>query len=536
MDARRLKAPDADGALLAAPPLSEAGTRLKANSQALAEWDYDFQGRRSGRLRALARGQILAAARDYLTQAGLDVPDLPPPDRRFVVTGHQPDLFHPGVWVKNFAVAGIAAAQGAVGLNLVVDNDIPKASAIRVPRCAGNVIEVHRVEYDEWGGELPFEELRVRDESTFASFSERVRRLLCGTVDDPLIESFWPLAVAQRTRTDRLGLRFARARRGVESAWGVRNFEVPLSAVCETEAFLWFASHILANLPRFQAVHNAALAEYRALYGIRSRHHPVPALAKRGDWLEAPFWVWHADEPRRRSLLARQLPKTLQLRVDGEDSLLLELPLGPDREACCAVEQLLTLPGRKVRLRTRALTTTMFARLLLGDLFLHGIGGAKYDELGDEVIRRFFGLEPPAYLTMSMTLWLNLGTDPASPERLHALDRTLRDLMYNPERHFERPPDGDFDDWIAAKRRAIGTSVATHPERLARFREIRRCNEALQPAVRTLREQTEAERSSVRAGMHRNAIARSREYPLVLHSESRLRALFTAIATGARTT
>ena len=62
----------------------------------------------------------------------------------------------------------------------------------------------------------------------------------------------------------------------------------------------------------------------------------------------------------------------------------------------------------------------MFARYLLGDLFIHGIGGAKYDELGDAIAGEFFGIEPPSYLTLSMTLWLDLGTDPASPERLQA--------------------------------------------------------------------------------------------------------------------
>ena len=82
----------------------------------------------------------------------------------------------------------------------------------------------------------------------------------------------------------------------------------------------------------------------------------------------------------------------MELRIDGEDEVLIELPLTPDGEACCAVERLRELPAGSIRLRTRALTTTMFSRFLLGDLFIHGIGGAKYDELGDEIARRFFGI------------------------------------------------------------------------------------------------------------------------------------------------
>src|SRR5262249_59771978 len=130
----------------------------------------------------------------------------------------------------------------------------------------------------------------------------------------------------------------------------------------------------------------------------------------------------------RRPLFVRQLASTIELRAGGDDAPFAEIPLGPDREACCAVEQLLTLPARRIRLRTRALTTTMFARLVLGDLFVHGIGGAKYDELGDEIDRAFFGFEPPAFLTLSMTLWLGPGVHPASPERLRGVEEAPRDL------------------------------------------------------------------------------------------------------------
>ena len=38
-------------------------------------------------------------------------PETPTSFDRMVVTGHQPELFHPGVWVKNFAVAGSGPAE-----------------------------------------------------------------------------------------------------------------------------------------------------------------------------------------------------------------------------------------------------------------------------------------------------------------------------------------------------------------------------------------------------------------------------------------
>ncbi len=81
----------------------------------------------------------------------------------------------------------------------------------------------------------------------------------------------------------------------------------------------------------------------------------------------------------------------------------------------------------------------MFSRFLLGDLFIHGIGGAKYDELGNEIARRFFNFEPPGFLTLSLTLWLGLQDDPATSAELAAVERQMRDLTFNPDRYLDEP-------------------------------------------------------------------------------------------------
>ncbi|HWE39800.1 MAG TPA: hypothetical protein VG406_24840 [Isosphaeraceae bacterium] len=534
MTSRRLRAPRGDGALLADPPLAEAGALLAANARALAANDHDFQGRRAGRLRAMARRQALDASRAFHDRIGLDWPGDPSAGAPWVVTGHQPELFHPGVWVKNVAVAAIAREGRGVGLNLIVDNDTPKSASVRVPERTARGLKAVPVEFDQWAGEVPYEDLNARDPALFASFPARVLERISGQVEDPLIKEFWPLALDAAGRSDRIGERFAAARHGIEQRWGVRNYEVPLGLVCETEAFHWFASHLLAQLPRYWSVHNAALDRHRASHGIRSRHHPVPALGREGDWLEAPFWAWRAASPRRRPLLARQRdPATLELRIADEPEPFLNLPLGPDREACCAVEVLQMLPEQGIRLRTRALTTTLFARLLLGDLFLHGIGGAKYDELGDEVARGFLGAPPPPFLTLSLTLWLGLPDDPATADSLHAVDQVLRDLDYNPDRHLTSPVATDLETLIRAKWVAIEAPQASHRERVERFRAIRRYNEALRGAVEGRRNDLIRERERLAAALRHNQVARSREYPFVLHDRRRLHDAMARAVPGA---
>jgi hypothetical protein len=531
MEAHDLRAPSADGGLLAVPPLGAVPALLAEDRARLEGWDHDFQGRPAARLRPLARRQVLEAAAAYHARMGLEpvAPDDHPADLPLLVSGHQPELFHPGVWAKNFALAAMAERSGGRTLNLIVDNDVPRSPSIRVPGVtADGALRVRPVEFDVWGDELPYEDWAVRDEALFASFPDRVREALGGLVADPVLDAFWPHVRAASRRTDRIGLRFAAARRALEGEWGVHNAEVPLGAVCGTEAFAWFAAHLLAQLPRFQAVHNAALLTYRRRYGIRSTHHPVPALEERDGWREAPFWAWRArGAARRRPLLARQAdPRTVQLRIQGEAEPFAALPLGPDREACCAVEQLVALPADGIRLRTRALTTTMFARLLLGDLFLHGIGGAKYDELGDAVLRGFFGIDPPGYATLSLTVRLGLPESPATPEARRAAWRRLRELSHQPERHL---PPGDSDDLVAAKRAALARPAATHRERRARWAELRRLTGDLAAPLAGERARLAADLAALDRGLAHNALARGRDFAFVLHGRARLRAAFAAM-------
>jgi hypothetical protein len=139
-----------------------------------------------------------------------------------------------------------------------------------------------------------------------------------------------------------------------------------------------------------------------------------------------------------------------------------------------------------VRLRPRALVTTLVSRLLVADVFVHGIGGAAYDAITDDVVRRLVGSDPPRHAVVSGTLRLPLaetfpGLEATNPAATLAATRALlRDLRYHPERHLE-PPEADAQevrDLVAAKRRWIDTHpTATLARR--RCREIRGINEQL---------------------------------------------------------
>jgi hypothetical protein len=110
---------------------------------------------------------------------------------------------------------------------------------------------------------------------------------------------------------------------------------------------------------------------------------------------------------------------------------------------------------------------------------------------------------------------------------LHKVERGLRDLSWQPERFLEAGP---ADDLLEEKRRLISSTPTSRHDRLARYRAIRALNDLLAPGVQGLRADLEAERQSITATLHDDAVARSRDYPIVLYDEDRIRPAMTAIA------
>jgi hypothetical protein len=510
------RAPSRDGAVVAQPPLREVGAALAINRRRLDSC--------AERLFLLDRpfSELRRAARE--SAVGCEsAPDT------LLVAGHQPELFHPGVWVKNFALYGLAQTHHASALNLIVDNDIVKTTALRIPVLSDDGAERARTRtllFDRWTGETPYEERTIADRELFASFAERVGELTRGWNFEPLLPSFWTEVLRQAERTPNLGECFAAARRTFERAWGCHNSETPLSVVCRTEPFAWFACHLLVHLPRFHALYNAIVADYRRRHGIRSRNHPVPDLAADGAWLEAPLWAWRAGAARRERLFVRAGNDGLELRA-GEDRF--RLRTNPQT----AVSDWLTLESRGFKVRSRALTTTLYARLFLADLFIHGIGGGAYDELTDELMRRFYDCEPPLYLVLSATRWLPLPRAAVTTEDHRRLVRELRDVHYNPQRHLDDArPSAELIELAASKQGWIACQAKTAAERRERFHMLRTLTEQLRRPLLSREEQLRQQLLRCQRQLRSNAVLQRRDYSFCLFPADSLRRFCTQFLTA----
>jgi hypothetical protein len=367
--------------------------------------------------------------------------------------------------------------------------------------------------------------------ATFSTFAERASSYIRPLVSNPMVAELWPLAMERNGSQKNLGLRLAQARHALEESWQNETLELPQSAVCRLPEFAWFFAHILAHLPRFWSAYNDALAHYRRAHRIRGHAQPVPDLDASDGWLEAPFWIWSRDDPQRRPLYARQTAD--ELHITDRHSHTITLSVIPEGEAASAAGQVLELSARGIKLRTRALTTTLFARLVLGDLFLHGIGGAKYDQVTDEIIRLFFGFEPPEFATVSATLRLPIAHEPIDSTEHGNWQQRLRELKYHPEQFIEA--NGE----VAGVQSAAGYLIAKKQRWIAtpktlenageRHRAIVAANEALQPFVAPLRGQLERQRDELLHRKRCEAILRSREYSFCLYPREQFASLLATL-------
>jgi len=510
----RLRAPTDDGDWLAHPAPADWRALLYDNIKNFNSSDATIGGRRWAEWRAIVRGDTESTCGD-----ATDLQESP-----LVVSGHQPELFHPGVWIKNFAAVGFARSIRGCSLHVVTDNDLFKRATAAVPAGTLEAPLVAHLPFDAWTGEQPFEDRRIEDESLFASFSERGSRYMSALPFETILPRFWKYSL--EADSPLLSRRFSDPRRRIEREWGSDGGETKLSFYCRPpkRGFLLLAADVMSRAEEYRNVYNEELTAYRRAEKIRSTHHPAPDLQANELGVEVPFW---ASKPngRRHRPFAQWNSDRFRLSAGGETVVEVTVSSGGQVDSLCSA---LLHVSDVWRIRPRALMTTAFLRLGLADFFIHGLGGAKYDVWNDAVIRRFWNIEPPHYGMITATLRLPLGDwsiDRAA--KMRELERRRRELHWNPERFvddalLEREP---ICDWVEEKAALQESEPETSKERKERYRRFREVNERLREftsaSVRSLDEQLEAARKAVDA----SELMGSREFFFGFHPEHSLKSL-----------
>ena len=531
MTRRSLRAPQEANKVIVEPPSYSLGSVITENRAWHAAASVMVGEVSLVDISNRARSELYQQALHYTSQyrsvaAYRDTP------HSFILSGHQPQLFHPGVWIKNVALSQWARQQSAngtstCGIQLIVDTDLCRDTTIRVPTGTIRAPSITSVAYDEATAPLPFEERSILDPETFCSFDSRICDAIEALIPSPLVTPLWSAARKARQLSSNLGQALAQARHSYEQAWGLETLELPWSKVCDSDPFRHFIVAVLQRLSDFHTIYNETIREYRRANKIRGRSRPVAELSIVDGWIETPFWCWTSEAPERRPLFVRAVDSVLELRSGNNQVSTLRLC----NDIPKAVVQLADARANGFKVRSRALVTTMYARLFLGDLFIHGIGGAKYDELTDEIVQRFWNLSPPKYFVVSATVPLPIPRPTAETDDLRRLDGMLRDMWYHPENHINegnesysnsRPSSisGETKRLVEQKRHWINSTTKN-----AKMRHdgIVSTTVELRKHVATARAALIHQRQQLIQQLRQSAILSSREYSFCLFPENKLR-------------
>lgn len=371
-----------------------------------------------------------------------------------IVTGHQTEFYHAGVFIKTIAAAQLAgeSASGAGSAAfLSVDSDTLKRRDLIVPQATPAGLRRVAVPFTDAPLDIACESLPPAPREHWLEFFTRVASML-DHYPESLLRPFTDGWLACESPVD-----FCEAaaigRAAVERALGLQPLrELQMSRLCSTPEFVAFVSHIVLDAGRFAEAYNAAQSAYRDRFHVRSEQRPAPRLAVASGRVEAPFWLLGDDGQRRRLFVSASAEQIelfagagTEARSTGGDAI-----AGDDAIAVLDAAELRT-PDRASphweqrlggwRVRPRALTLSAFARLFLADLFIHGIGGARYDAMTDDFSRRFFGAPPPPIACVTATLRLPLSTTGVTPDALRQARHAARDVRHNPQRRLANLPE-----------------------------------------------------------------------------------------------
>lgn len=515
------KAPAEGIEVVQQPPYGEWAALVDANRRAAEGWAFRVGGEHAGmpaaEMRSLARRETLELASLFSARLGVPVAAPGDPGAPIVATGHQPELYHPGVWAKDFLLQRLARETGATAFDLVVDTDGFESVGIEAP-CLSPHVRRCRVTLAGGGANGYFAGTAAPTEEDAAEFC---RQASADVVTMPAVEvadnfeRFCSCLLSASRDATNLAELVTFARRRYEASASTDYLELPMTMLAETEAYLRFAADVIGRAEEFRSEWNEELATYRSENAVRNPAQPVPDLGfSPSGAIELPFWLL-GNGVRETAYAGASGPDGVSIETaDGEVAGVVPTGLGARPEA--AIEALRDLGAL---LAPKALSLTLFTRMFACDLLIHGTGGGRYDRVTDGIIRRFYLVEPPAYVVASMTAILPLGLETVDDAQVSGAKERLNRLEHNPdallgEIEFEsEEARRDAMSLADEKSRLVAAIAEPGADKKALGRQIRSVNERLGKAVAPVRVRWEVELAELEEKRSASEILEDRRYP-----------------------
>lgn len=416
---------------------------------------------------------LTAVQRQFREELGL------PSTGTIVMSGHQAEVWHPGIVAKWFAMKSLAAAHGAHAVWVVVDQDDNDPTRVKYPT---NTLERRTLGMERPAkptGARPAEpHIAAVPEDCAAPARDGLARLLS--------------AVNAHTSAPTLAEQYTRAACDMLGRHADGITLICASRLQHTTLFREFVRAMRADGTMVRLYNRAVLETGRA-GGVRTLHSGTD----RGD--ELPLWRMH--------------PSGVRLPISSKDVL------GPGES-----------------LAPRAIVLTALFRIAGCGLFIHGLGGGVYDRVTDrwlELLRQdpstraLVGDAPPApTCVVTATRYLPLAGGPiASPENIAHASWLAHRARFDPLIVGDRA--------AAARKAAALSAISTAPTRGDKLAAYRSLHAVLSEyrAIRTEElEHIDTLADAARATRHTAAVVYDRTWPFPYYGDEALTALSREVA------
>lgn len=412
---RVLKVPDKSGEFFCSYDPANIPSLFKSNQELFNSYKIKIGGK---------------SYRDFCKDLESDILNLIPGknsgplSRPFISSGHQPVLYHPGILAKNVFIDKVAEENRGTAFDFIIDFDCPSeigcytiAQKEKIERKKEVLLRLE--------SQQPLECCAPPSYNQFKEFCEKNQDYFQAFSESPItknIENFFQNGKNALPVSKNLADFLLTTRKGFEKG-SLRYLGIMLSSLCKTSSFLLFALHIAEDIKIFFDIYNRQLEKYRINHKLRYKANPFPNLKKDLDKFEIPFWC--IKENRRKPVyVVHEGPYIL---FYSENSILFKYKEGDFGHAFRIIEE------KKINLRPKAVSLTLFLRMFFTDIFIHGISGAKYDEVTDGIIEKYFKVKPPGYIAVSLTLFPDLPLNKVPKNEIDNLKTIIRDIKYNPE-------------------------------------------------------------------------------------------------------
>ena len=390
--------------------------------------------------RDVSRTELVNIAAEYTHRIGLTVSQFKNADD-IIVTGHQPNWHHCGIFAKNVITDRFARQTGGTAVQLVLDHDICNTSIFLPESDNNDFVRFKTIPLERKQRDIPLELRSVPSKEQLIKFIESVSKTkgsLCCEIWHQELHYIFESSVLCRNVADLITLLQTR----LNAACGLEIMSLPVSLMSQSDSFVDFVCSVICNAAGFVRIYNQAIKNKRKTDNLKP-DQTIRLL--KTDYLnniiELPFWlIWQTG--KRASLYVSLNDKNL--RIGTADSI-----IGTIDPSCDKKQQLIEILSKnKYVIRPKAVTLTLFARLYLADLFVHGTGSGNYEYITDHLIGDYYKISNVNFSIATATMSLPTDTENQNPE-------ISQEILNYREFFFGLFPKGRLEKLICSQRNRI---------------------------------------------------------------------------------